>query len=495
MYAKGLLGKNTSEASRRRNRDRRVRPYLLDSNNVSDNSESGLSIDESYTDHLFDEGRWKRRAHTGGLSTEPDTRDSKGGTATVKLSELREGSPNNSRGAVANKSGARGDAERVCEFCRAQPKCLKRLRSVFGLVVQPPAQPPFRFPYCHHLRFLFTATTANCEGRHGQGPTRTTYRAPEEVWRGMIIESACLGRAGWKVDSRCKTEWFFDISTRDIWNARSRRRLPYSYIANAIHLILGAVGKRVYSPPAKKVSGALAVNTRQACDHIRLYIAGFTTRNLRPGSRSTRTPSASDIPRGRLLESQRIQNELTPNFLAWDYLRLDNASFTAKRPSAGLDDHPHALRVRHPTSKIARALPTLISAAAESRHRRIVLHLSFWLDNHPHALRVRHPTSKIARALPTPISAATDSQHRCFVFHLSFCSTDSDPGGCTVSSVYRTVIKFDNKDLRRGLGTTVREYCTGRCSGPHVGITVLVALHSHVQGIFIEFFFGGAALE
>ncbi|KAJ6482339.1 hypothetical protein C8R47DRAFT_1218010 [Mycena vitilis] len=50
--------KNTSEASRRRNRDRRVRPYLLDSNNVSDNSESGLSIDESYTDHLFDEGRW-----------------------------------------------------------------------------------------------------------------------------------------------------------------------------------------------------------------------------------------------------------------------------------------------------------------------------------------------------------------------------------------------------------------------------------------------------
>ncbi|KAJ7682193.1 hypothetical protein DFH06DRAFT_1314415 [Mycena polygramma] len=129
------------------------------------------------------------------------------------------------------------------------------------------------------------------------------------------------------------TEWFFDISTRDIWNARSRRRLPYSYIANAIHLILGAVGKRVYSPPAKKVSGALAVNTRQAtstlslmavcrvsasayCDPLQLLLVIIVDliprvsrrRVLRPGSTTTRTPSASDIPRGRLLQLYQLRS-------------------------------------------------------------------------------------------------------------------------------------------------------------------------------------------
>ncbi|KAJ7607011.1 hypothetical protein DFH06DRAFT_1149742 [Mycena polygramma] len=68
-------------------------------------------------------------------------------------------------------------------------------------------------------------------------------------------------------------------------------------------------------------------------------------------------------------------------FLAWDYLRLRIASFTTKSPSAGLDDHPDALRVRHPAWKTASALPTLISAAAESRPRRIVLHSSFCSTN------------------------------------------------------------------------------------------------------------------
>ncbi|KAJ7658357.1 hypothetical protein DFH06DRAFT_1297658 [Mycena polygramma] len=148
---------------------------------------------------------------------------------------------------------------------------------------------------------------------------------------------------------------------------------------------------------------------------------------------------------------------------------------------------------------------TLSLTPVESRLRRVVIHLSFCLLLFPITYRKfcldlrRGSTTtctpsastsrvKIARALPTPISAATDSQHRPFVLHLSFClwssstsyrgfhdqrpstrlddsppsaldlrSTDSDPGGCTVSSVYRTPIKFDSKDLRRGWGTIVRE--------------------------------------
>ncbi|KAJ7682203.1 hypothetical protein DFH06DRAFT_1119491 [Mycena polygramma] len=192
-------------------------------------------------------------------------------------------------------------------------------------------------------------------------------------------------QAGRKLESRRKTKW----------TARSSVTCHTRFIANAIHLILGAVGSESVLYTCK-VSRALVGNPIQATSTLSL------------------TP----------VESRPLRIVLHLGF--W------------------FDDHPHALRVRHPTSKIARALPTLIPAAAESRPRRIVLHLSFCLglsstsyrgfhdqkpstrlDDHLHALRVRHPTSKIARALPPPISAATDSQHRCFVLHLSFCLRSS----------------------------------------------------------------------